>query len=156
MVVALLVTCAVALMLPAIGAYEFFAMSAVDHPHITLLTEAKMTEPIVWLRTAAMQEPMPTIYVGLISFPSFHAACAIIYVWATWRTPGLNWLFVFGNALMLAATPVHGSHYMIDVIAGVGVAALAIVCSAAAVKRLAARSRPAVAGVAAAHAALKT
>lgn len=46
---------------------------------------------------------------GIVSFPSFHAASArAVYL------------------LMIAATPVIGAHYMIDVIGGVGLAVASI------------------------------
>jgi PAP2 superfamily len=136
MVLALFLTCAIALVLPALGAYEFYRMSPADHPQIALITAAKMTEPLMWLRAAEFVDPMPTIYVGLISFPSVHSALAVIYAWATWRLPIWRWAFLLTNVVMLIATPVHGSHYFVDVFAGVAMAALALVCAAAAVRRL--------------------
>jgi hypothetical protein len=126
MVVALAVTCLIALFLPALGPYEFFRVTAVDHPEIALITEAKMTAPIMWLRAADFSVPMPEVTVGLISFPSYHSATAVIYMWAGWRTPYLRWGIVVVNAVMLLATPIHGSHYLVDVIAGIAIAAVAI------------------------------
>ena len=127
MVAALAVTCLIALFLPALGPYEFFRVTAADHPHIALITEAKMTAPIMWLRAADFSVPMPEVTVGLISFPSYHSATAVIYMWAGWRTPYLRWGIIAVNGIMLLATPVHGSHYLVDVIAGVAIAAATIV-----------------------------
>jgi hypothetical protein len=126
MVLALVVTSGIALFLPALGPYEFFGVSAADHPHIALITEAKMTAPILWLRAADFSIPMPEVTVGLISFPSYHSATALIYAWAAWRTPYLRWGVICVNSLMLIATPVHGSHYLVDVLAGLAVAAVSI------------------------------
>jgi hypothetical protein len=133
---ALLATCATALFLPALGPYEFFGLSADHHPHITLITEAKMTAPIEWLRAAAFDTPKPTVTVGLISFPSFHTSAAILYAWAAWRTPFFKWLLVALNATMLIATPIHGSHYFVDVIAGVVIAVASIAVTAWAFKAI--------------------
>jgi hypothetical protein len=126
---ALVVTCVIAIFFPALGAYEFYGVSPADHPHIALMTDTKMTAPIQWLRAAEFTPPMPSFTVGLISFPSFHAATAVIYAWAMWRTPIARWVWLAVNAMMLIATPVHGSHYLVDVLAGVAVAWIGIAMS---------------------------
>jgi hypothetical protein len=122
MMVALAITSVTALFLPALGPYEFFNLTQADHPHISLLTEAKMTAPIQWLRAADFSVPVPPATVGLISFPSYHAATALIYIWAAWRVPYARWAVLILNAAMLAATPVQGSHYFVDVAAGIVIA----------------------------------
>ena len=56
---------------------------------------------------------------GLVSFPSFHAAGAMI---VTWAVRDRRWVFVpiaCLNVLLLASTFVTGVHYVIDVIATV-------------------------------------
>lgn len=63
----------------------------------------------------------------LVTFPSFHTACGVLFAWALWR---VRYLWIVGlilNVLMIASTPISGSHYLIDVIAGAGVAYIAIV-----------------------------
>jgi membrane-associated phospholipid phosphatase len=63
---------------------------------------------------------------GLVTFPSFHTAMGLIIIWSCRR----NWALFAGalliNGLMIASTPLYGSHYMIDLIGGGAVAALAI------------------------------
>jgi PAP2 superfamily protein len=126
MIAALVLTTLIALPFPAFGPYEFFGLTAADHPNISPITAGKMTAPITWLRQATFDTPPPLLPVGLISFPSYHSAAAVIYVWGVWRTPVIKWAGLGLNVLMLIATPVHGSHYLIDVIAGIGVAVLCI------------------------------
>jgi len=123
---ALLLTFVIGVFFPALGPYEFFGLSAADHPNISLVTEAKTTAPIAWLRQATFDTPMPVPEVGLIWFPSFHAAAAAIYVWAVWRTPAIKLVGLGLNALMMIATPVHGSHYVVDLFAGLAVALVSI------------------------------
>jgi membrane-associated phospholipid phosphatase len=64
---------------------------------------------------------------GLITFPSFHASMAVLFVWAGW--PGARlWRgpLVVVNALMwLSAVPV-GGHYGVDLIGGTVIAVSAI------------------------------
>lgn len=56
---------------------------------------------------------------GIVSFPSFHATLAVIFIWAfrhlpRFAIPGGLWAGV-----TIVATPVFGGHYAVDVIAGV-------------------------------------
>lgn len=63
---------------------------------------------------------------GIISFPSFHAASAIMFISAAWPVKPLRWFVLPTNLLMLVATPVQGSHYCVDLLGGVAVAGVAI------------------------------
>jgi membrane-associated phospholipid phosphatase len=63
---------------------------------------------------------------GLVTFPSFHTALAIICSWALWPIRYLRWPAVLLNVLVIASTPSIGGHYLIDVIAGALVAVGAI------------------------------
>ena len=69
---------------------------------------------------------VPSELGGIITFPSFHAAAAILALWAFW---GIWWLRPFAlitNVSMLLATPVIGGHYFVDILAGILVAVGAI------------------------------
>lgn len=63
---------------------------------------------------------------GLVSAPSFHAAAGTLYLRSAWRTPFLRWPLVTLVAAMLLATPVEGTHYLIDMMIGVVVALIAM------------------------------
>lgn len=63
---------------------------------------------------------------GLISFPSFHTANAILFVWALWPIRILRFFLVPLNLLLIAGTPLCGAHYAMDVIGGAAVACGAI------------------------------
>ena len=56
---------------------------------------------------------------GLITFPSYHASAACIFVWATWRVRTLRYSVAALNTLIVISVPNQGSHYLVDVIAGV-------------------------------------
>jgi membrane-associated phospholipid phosphatase len=60
---------------------------------------------------------------GIITFPSLHAALGVLFPAALWRVSGVRWIALGLNSLLLMATPAYGSHYVIDVIAGILVAA---------------------------------
>lgn len=63
---------------------------------------------------------------GIIAFPSFHAAAAILYLWALWSIWWLRPWALIANGGMLLVTPMVGGHYFVDVFAGIGLAILAI------------------------------
>jgi hypothetical protein len=54
---------------------------------------------------------------GLISMPSFHAILALLIAYAMWRTP-LRYVFALLNVVTIAATPIVGGHYLVDLLAG--------------------------------------
>ena len=63
---------------------------------------------------------------GLVTFPSFHAELAVIYIYCVRH---YRWALVFFaplNIVLLASTPTVGGHYLVDVIAGVAVALASI------------------------------
>lgn len=64
---------------------------------------------------------------GLISFPSFHTADALLFVWALWPIRVLRVVLVPLNLLLIAATPLCGAHYVADIAGGAAVALGAIV-----------------------------
>lgn len=63
---------------------------------------------------------------GVVCFPSFHTAMAIIYAYALRRTGAIGWLVAGANTVMLLAIPFIGGHYLIDMIAGAGVVAVSM------------------------------
>ena len=63
---------------------------------------------------------------GIISFPSFHAALAVILMHAMRRLGPITWAFFALNVALLAGTPTYGHHYLVDILAGLAVAAFAI------------------------------
>lgn len=61
---------------------------------------------------------------GLVSLPSYHTAMALFFVQAMrWTRPGMLIIGLL-NLLMIVSTPTEGGHYLIDVVAGVGLWAL--------------------------------
>ena len=78
------------------------------------------------LRAGTMTTLRLEVGQGIISFPSFHAAGALIVTWALRRT-WFFWPVAALNAALLASTVLLGLHYVIDVIAAVGVCAVVIV-----------------------------
>jgi membrane-associated phospholipid phosphatase len=64
-----------------------------------------------------------------VTFPSFHAASAVLFAWALWVVKWMRPVALLANGAMLAATPLNGGHYFIDVFAGAVIAVLAIIAA---------------------------
>lgn len=62
---------------------------------------------------------------GLVTFPSFHTAAAVIVAAGFWRTKLFVPVAVY-SAIVIASTPIFGGHYFIDLIGGALVAVAAI------------------------------
>jgi membrane-associated phospholipid phosphatase len=61
---------------------------------------------------------------------------------AIWPVAVLRWVFVALNTMMLIATPIDGSHYLIDVLAGIALALFCLIAAQAIAARAAAKSEP--------------
>ena len=51
-----------------------------------------------------------------MTFPSFHAASAVLYGWALWPVRWMRPIAVLANVAMFASTPIDGGHYFIDLL----------------------------------------
>jgi membrane-associated phospholipid phosphatase len=63
----------------------------------------------------------------------------VAIAWALWPVRWIRPIAVLANVMMLAATPIDGGHYFIDLAAGLAVAVLAIIAARRCGQRLAAR-----------------
>jgi hypothetical protein len=144
----LIVCGAFAFLTPALGSYEFLNISgAVDHPNIGLATLDKHVEHVLQLRGPTPSIPLGDIH-GIIVFPSFHMALAILFAWGFWAVPVVRYPALALNVAMAAATPLSGGHYLVDLIGGAVMAVAAIAAASslrAAIERgSAARTAPTV------------
>lgn len=119
--VALILTIIVFPFFPAVGPYNHFGISHAD------------LEPRQWnfgpyiegLRSGHIRD-MTQTSSGLISVPSFHATAGVLFMWSCGRIPYLRWAFFLLNTTMVVSAMVIGSHYLVDLMAGVAVAMIAI------------------------------
>jgi membrane-associated phospholipid phosphatase len=154
-----LITIAVSAVLPAVGPWVFLDLHAAMANGF-LPTSSTSWPVFLGLRDGTFHTINGMNSEGIITFPSLHAALGILFAAALWRVRGIKWAALVLNALMLVATPAYGSHYFVDVIAGVLLAALCWIAAArlfgadqAATNHLVADSRNS-AGVAAANASI--
>jgi membrane-associated phospholipid phosphatase len=125
---AALLTIALSALLPAEGAWLHYGLKADQ----SVMPSSHTSWPVFHgLRDGSYRLVMAVGSEGIITFPSLHAALAVILMAAFWPVPIARWVSAVVNSLMLAATPIDGSHYLVDVLAGI---AIAVVCLRAAHK----------------------
>jgi hypothetical protein len=122
----LVATTIVSTLVPALGAYQQLGLSPSDYAHITPGGYLDQLRDFPRVRDGSLRALEIVHLVGIITFPSFHAAACVLYLWALWAVWWMRPIMVLTNGLMLLATPIGGGHYFVDVFAGMGVAVLAI------------------------------
>jgi membrane-associated phospholipid phosphatase len=124
-----LITIAVSAFLPAVGPWVFLDLHS-GMANGFLPTSSTSWPVFLGLRDGTFHTINGMNSEGIITFPSLHAALGILFAAALWRVRGIKWAALVLNALMLVATPAYGSHYFVDVIAGVLLAALCWIAAA--------------------------
>jgi PAP2 superfamily len=119
--------CIVAAFLPAYATYYFYDVVDEMAHHFSIKSGYGHIGLLDQIRSGAPFNPSDNMF-GLIAFPSFHACGATLFIWLFWQVPFLRWLLVPLNIGMIAATPIVGGHYLVDVIGGVvlGIVVIAI------------------------------
>jgi hypothetical protein len=115
---ALLVTISCLALLPAAGAF-------VEYGHADV-ADAGYAQHYLALRAGELRSIDFRDIRGIVSFPSFHAAAALLCLAAVWRYRLVFWPMLLLDAVILAATPVIGGHYLVDLLGGGAVAAAAV------------------------------
>ncbi|CAN5517226.1 hypothetical protein BH09PSE4_BH09PSE4_01760 [soil metagenome] len=130
---AALITLALFPLMPAVGPLAYLWRGPIPY-----MPESALWQPelIPALRLHAIHQVDLGVLRGLVSAPSFHTVAAILYIATAWRIRRLRWPVTAVNLAMLLATPVEGTHYLADMLAGAGVAMVAILL----VSRLAPRN----------------
>jgi membrane-associated phospholipid phosphatase len=133
-----LVTIAVSAMLPGVGAWELHGMPSSPDSVIPI---AQSSLPVFHaLRDGTLRQLVAFGAEGIITFPSLHAALGLILMAALWPVAGLRWIAIAVNVVMIAATPVDGMHYLVDVTAGLLIAPACIAAARALAARIAMRT----------------
>ncbi|MFA5965593.1 MAG: phosphatase PAP2 family protein [Sphingomonas sp.] len=106
-----------------------------------------MPESALWMDQLIPELRLHMVHVidlgairGLVSAPSFHTASAVLFIAAAWPYRALRWPLLAINTAMLLATPVEGTHYLVDMIMGAAVAGAALGAVAAISEALSRRS----------------
>jgi hypothetical protein len=116
---------------PAVSNYVHLGLTQADFRHVNPWAGYVHLHDLTALRNGMMTELSLPKMQGIITFPSYHACLATLTLWAFWKS-GLGWFRWVGAAVALttiAATPVDGGHYFVDVIAGIAIALASILAA---------------------------
>jgi membrane-associated phospholipid phosphatase len=111
---------------PAMGAYGFHHI-----PHAAVSGVANQVgwrQPVVLehLRHAAAIKVHPQDMAGIVEFPSFHTASAVLFAWGFWAVRPARFVAIPLNIGVAFASVPIGGHYLPDILGGVVVAMLGI------------------------------
>lgn len=123
MMLAALVSVAISAVVPAVAMFVHLGLTPADYPNLNPGAAFVHVADITALRSGAPFTVDLSKAEGIITFPSYHAAVALLMLLAGWAHPLLRWPFLVLNLLMIASTPIDGGHYFIDVFAGLAIAA---------------------------------
>ena len=108
----------------------FFGLFPVAGPFVTYhhtdLPQAYYTEHYLQLRAHAMKVISLDDIRGIVSFPSFHVASAVIITYFFRRMSFVSVLIALLNIGMGVAALVIGGHYLTDILAGIAVGVMTI------------------------------
>jgi hypothetical protein len=126
---ALVVTTILSALVPAYGVYQQIGLDPAELEHIDARAYLDTVRDLAPVRAGTLRHLDLFALAGIVTFPSFHAASALLYAWAFWPVRWMRPVALLANGAMLASTPLNGGHYFIDLIAGVAIAVLAIIAA---------------------------
>ena len=101
---------------PADGQYVLCGIRPPNVPAVGQLCE--YPQVLHGLRDGTLTKLEPSMAVGMVSFPSAHAAVALLFVWAIWPIWWLRAPSIVLNVGLCAGAIVIGSHYFVDILGG--------------------------------------
>jgi membrane-associated phospholipid phosphatase len=134
---ALIATTIISAFVPAIGVFFQLGLDPAAYPHLNPGGYLEQLRELPLVRDGSRRLLDLFGLAGVVTFPSFHAASALLYGWALWPVRLMRPIAIIANAVMLASTPIDGGHYFIDIIAGLAIATLAIMAARATARRFA-------------------
>ena len=133
--IALIITTIISAFVPAIGTYD--VLHVMPDPKIyTPGSYLEQLHDLPMVRDGTLRQLEYMKLTGIVTFPSFHAATAALYLWALWPVRWFRPIAVVVNIAMLLATPLGGGHYLVDIFAGIAVAAIGVLAACAIADRL--------------------
>jgi membrane-associated phospholipid phosphatase len=112
LIVSLLITCAIFAFTPALG-----KIGHVGTGYLNILAE---------IRGGSWSVLSFDRSEGIVTFPSFHTALAIIFIYIVRHDRWALAVFAPLNILMILSTPTIGGHYLVDLFGGAAVAIISI------------------------------
>jgi membrane-associated phospholipid phosphatase len=116
--ICLIVCFATFALLPAAGAVGYLGIDSSPWPYVAQFNAA---------RAGQIATLVPSEMRGIIQFPSYHAAMAVLFSYSFLALPRrFGWPLAACNGLMIFSALTVGAHHLVDIICGVALAILAI------------------------------
>jgi hypothetical protein len=126
--VAGLATVLLSALMPAVAMFVHLGLRPDDFPGLNPAAAYVHFAHLSGLRNGMLRSISLDQIEGIITFPSFHAALGVLFIRYFWISPLTRWPGLALNVMLIAATPIDGGHYFVDVGAGalIAIAAIAI------------------------------
>ncbi|BCM19200.1 phosphatase PAP2 family protein [Mesorhizobium sp. J8] len=118
--------CVISIWYPALGTYTTFNIHPADLQNIDRTWGYVFLDELKGVRSDPAFIFSLSKAKGIMTFPSLHAASAVLFAWAAWELKWLRYPFLLLNVVMAISAAVVGNHYTVDVIAGIGLAGFGI------------------------------
>lgn len=115
-----------AIWFPALGTYAVYGLAQAELVNINAHFGYFFLDQFNAVRTDPNFVLALENSAGILTFPSVHAAVAVLCAWASWAVRLIRIPMLLLNILMGASAVTHANHYVVDVIAGIVVAAASI------------------------------
>lgn len=109
---------------PAVGTYAAAGIESMKNINLQLALD--FVGPLRALKSDPNYVLQPDRIAGIISFPSVHAAVAVLCAATWWHNRLLRYPILLLNILMAMSAIPDGGHYLVDVIAGIALATMVI------------------------------
>lgn len=113
----LLVTVMLSSLFPAVAGYVYYHIDVQQFKHLRPAAAHLHEATLLALRNHSATSIYP--FVGIVTFPSFHAVLAILFMYASLPFRWLRCFIIPLNITMLFSCMSDGGHWLIDVIAGI-------------------------------------
>ncbi len=107
---------------PAMGPYWHFNFTPADFPDAINVMPWEQPKFIEGLRNGSRE----MVFSGIVEFPSYHAASAVLFAVAWRGVPVIGVLGILLNVVMFVSTVPVGGHYLIDLYVGAAVALVSL------------------------------
>ncbi|TIX11985.1 MAG: PAP2 family protein [Mesorhizobium sp.] len=120
------VSCVISIWYPALGTYSVYHMDPSNLKYIDGKLATVFLDELIGIHSNSNFVFNFGRAEGIMTFPSVHAAIAALCAWAAWDAKWLRYPMLLLNILMAASAAIVSNHYVVDVIAGIGVAGFCI------------------------------
>ena len=114
-----LMTVAFWAMFPSFGAFAYYWEGGLALSDRGLIVDADYARELYDLRAGRIGILVIDELTGLIAFPSFHTAIAVLAAWFLWPVRFVGGIALGLNLLVVLSVPFDGGHHLVDVPAGI-------------------------------------